>query len=94
MELANVAKKICIIVLPWGFYQYNILQIGVAVVTDIFQSRLLELLGDLDYVVVYLDSIMINGNGTGTFEEHFQQMVVVVVRLLITWMQVNPLKSF
>ena len=92
MELDDVAKKICTIVLPWGFYQYNMLPMGVVVATDIFQSRLLDLLGDLEYVVVYLDDIMIIGNGT--FEEHLHQVEVVLTRLLNAGMQVNPLKSF
>ena len=92
MELDNVAKKICTIVLPWGFYQYNMLPMGVVVATDIFQSRLLNLLGDLEYVVVYLDDIMIIGNGT--FEEHLHQIEVVLTRLLNVGIQVNPLKSY
>ena len=60
--------------------------------TDIFQSRLGELLGGLPFVVVYLDDILIIGNGT--FEEHLKQIETVLRRLLEAGMQVNPLKSF
>ena len=67
------------------------LPMGVVVATDIFQSRLLDLLGDLEYVVVYLDIMII---GYSTFEDHLQQIEVVLTRLLNAGMQVNPLKSF
>ena len=65
---------------------------GVVVATDIFQSRLLDLLGDLEYVIIYLDDIMIIGNGT--FDEHLRQIGEVLTRLLKARMQVNLLKSF
>ncbi len=64
----------------------------VVVTTDIFQSRLLDLLGDLEYVVVYLDDILMIVNGT--FEEHVQQASVVFTRLVNAGMQVSPLKTF
>ena len=84
MEMDELAKKICTIVLPWGFYQYNMLPMGVVVATDIFQARLGDLLGDLQYVVVYLDDILIIGNST--FKDHLQQIETVLIRLLNTGM--------
>ena len=39
----------------------------VVVVTDIFQFILEDLLGNLPYVMVYLDDVLLVGNGT--FEE-------------------------
>ncbi len=62
--------------------------IGVVVATDIFQSRLFDLLGNLEYVVVYFDNIMIIGNGT--FEEQLQLIEVELTRWLNVGMQVNP----
>ena len=75
-----------------GFYQYNMLPMGVVVATDVFQSRLGDLLNDLPHVIVYLDDILIIGNGT--FESHLEQVKTVLIRLLEAGMQVNPLKSF
>ena len=43
MELDDAAKKICTIVLPWGFYQYNMLPIGV-------ESRLTETIRQFFYM--------------------------------------------
>ena len=87
-----MAKKICTIVLPWGFYQYNMLPMGIIVATEIFQARTSELLGDLPYVIMFLDDILIIGNGS--FDDRLEQVENVLKRLLKAEMQVNPLKSF
>ena len=50
------------------------------------------MLGNLECVVVYLDNIMIIGNGT--FKDHLQQIEMVLTQLLNAGVQVNPLKSF
>ena len=92
MEMDEMAKKICTIVLPWGFYQYNMLPMGIIVATDIFQARMNELLGDLPHVIVFLDDILIIGNGS--FDDHLEKVEMVLKRLLKAGMQVNPLKSF
>ena len=92
MEMDELAKKICTIVLPWGFYQYNMLPMGVVVATDIFQARLGDLLGGFPYVIVYLDDNLVIGNGT--FEEYLEQIKTVLIRLLGADMKVNPLRSF
>ena len=92
MELDAMAKKLCTIVLQWGFYQYNMLPMGIKVATDIFQARLGDLLGYLQYVVVFLDDILIIGSGT--YEGHLIQVETVLQRLLDAGMQVDPLKNF
>ena len=66
------------------------LPIGIKVATDIFQERLGDILGDLQYVVVFLDDIPIIGSGT--YEDHLIQVETVLQRLLDDGMQVNPLK--
>ena len=75
-----------------GFYQYNILPMGLLVATDSFQDRMNALLGYFDYVIVFLDDILIIGNGS--FDEHLEQVLSVIQRFLKTGKQVNPLKSF
>ena len=92
IEMDEAAKKICTIVLPWGFYQYNMLPMGLIIATDVFQARMNDLVGELPYVIVFLDDILIIGNTT--FDEHLEQVFTVLKRLLEAGMQVNPLKSF
>ena len=72
IEMDEMAQKICTIVLPWGLYQYNMLPMGIIVATDIFQARMNELLGDLPYVIVFLNDILIIGNES--FDDHLKQV--------------------
>jgi hypothetical protein len=40
MPLSQEAKKLCVISLPWGLYQYNMLPMEIKPATDIFQQRM------------------------------------------------------
>ena len=52
------SQQICTTILPWGKYAYQRLPMGVACAPDIFQSIMMDMLGDLDYVLVYIDDIL------------------------------------
>jgi hypothetical protein len=47
------ASRICTIVFPWGKYSYKRLPMGNAGSPDIFQSKMSELMEDLEYVRAY-----------------------------------------
>ena len=49
------SQKLYTTVLPWGKYAYKRLPIGIACAPNIFQSILMELLGDLEHVLVYIE---------------------------------------
>ena len=57
IPLNKRSQKICTTILPWGKYSYKRLPMGIACAPDIFQSIMMDLLGDLDYVLVYIDDI-------------------------------------
>ena len=50
-------------------------------------------ISDLDYVLVYLDDILILSNDQDTFEEHLKKVQVVFSRLHKMGMKVNLLKT-
>ena len=52
---------------------------GISNAPDIFQSIMMRLLGDLDYVYVYIDDILITSNHS--FEEHMAKLQEVLKRL-------------
>jgi hypothetical protein len=52
------ASRICTIIFPWGKYSYKRLPMGIADSPDIFQSKMLELMEDLEYVQAYLDDLL------------------------------------
>ena len=91
-ELDEEAKQICVITLPWGLYQYNVLSMGLTISSDVFQEALGNLFLDTKFVQVYLDDIIIIGNSS--FKEHMGQVEEVLSRLSKMGLQVNPRKSF
>ena len=54
---------------------------GLASAPDIFQSIMMELLGDLDYVLVYIDDILIMQREGETEDDHLAKIETVLSRL-------------
>ena len=52
------SQKLATIVLLWDKYAYKCLPMGIMCAPDIFQSIMMELLGDLKHVLVYIDDIL------------------------------------
>ncbi len=78
--LDEEAKILCVISLPWGLYQYQVLPQGVKPATDIFQQRMNALYHDLSNVDTFLDDSMLLGYNT--FMEHLGTVIEVLTRLL------------
>ena len=53
---------------------------GIACAPDIFQSIMMDLLGDLDYVLVYINNILLLQRHGETEEDCLQKMVAVLKR--------------
>jgi hypothetical protein len=79
IPLDEYSAKLCTTILPWGKYRYRRLPIGIKNSPDIFQAVINDLLGDLDFVQVYLDDILITSNGS--FHDHLQKLKIVFKRL-------------
>jgi hypothetical protein len=90
MPLDEEAKKLCVISLPWGLYQYQVLPQGIKPATDIFQARMNALYYDMNSVATFLDDIM--ALGQSTFTAHLVDITEVLKRLLAAGMQVNAAK--
>jgi len=90
MPLEENAKKLCVISLPWGLYQYEVLPQGIKPATDIFQQRMNALYHDMNTVDTFLDDTMILGHST--FDDHLADVIEVLKRLLAAGMQVNAEK--
>ncbi len=88
MPLSEQSKRLCIICLPWGLYQCNVLPQGVMPATDIFQQRMGELFYDLSTAESFMDAIIVLGYGT--FQMHLDDVIEVLQRLKSVGMQVNP----
>ncbi len=52
------ASRLCTVIFPWGKYSYKRPLMGIADSPDIFQSNMLELMEELEYVQAYLDDLL------------------------------------
>ena len=93
IPLDKETQKLCTTILPWGKYSYNRLPMGIATSPDIFQKAMNDIFGDLDYVLVYLDDILILSNEEDDFNAHLEKVKVVFSRLHKMGMKVNLLKT-
>ena len=93
IPLDKATQKLCTTVLPWGKYSYERLPMGIATSPDIFQKAMNDVFGDLDYVIVYLDDILILSNEDDTFDDHLAKLNEVFKRSHHMGMKINLLKT-
>ena len=75
------SQKLCTMVLLLGKYAYKQLPMGIACAPDIFQSIMMDLLGDLDFVLVYIDDILIVQKVRESEADHMKKIEQVLERL-------------
>jgi len=90
MPLSKESKKLCVISLPWGLYQYNMLPMGVKPASDIFQKRMGELFFNMPVVIILMDDTIVFGYAN--FGSHLVDVIEVLKRLQKAGMQVKPEK--
>ena len=57
VPLDEWSQYLCTTVLPWGKYKYLYLPMGISLAPDIFQQVMVDLLGDLEFIHVYIDDV-------------------------------------
>jgi transposase InsO family protein len=92
IPLDRYSQRLCTTILPWGKYQYERLPMGITNSPDIFQSIMMEVLGDLDYARTYIDDILITSSGS--FDDHLAKLNVVLTRLEDTGFRANVRKCY
>ena len=91
MGLDEASQKLCVIVLPWGLYQYLVLPMGSAPLADIFQSAMSKLFHDMESVIAYMDDLMCLE--ATSFEAHIKKLDEILTRLEDMGLQINPKKA-
>jgi hypothetical protein len=81
------ASRICTIIFPWGKYSYKRLPMGISGSPDIFQSKMLELMEDLEYVQAYLDDLLCISRSS--LDDNLKKLEEVLRRLLNAGVKVN-----
>jgi putative transposase len=92
IPLDEYSQKLCTTILPWGKYHYQRLPRGIKNSPDIFKAVINDLLGDLDFPLVYLDDILITSNGS--FQDHLQKLNIVFKQLEQANFRANLHKCF
>ena len=94
IPLSKESQKICTTVTQFGKYAYQKLPMGIACTPDMFQSIMTELLGDLSYVLVYIDDVLILQRDDETEADHLEKVETVLKRLEDKGFRANLRKSF
>lgn len=68
-------------VLQWGEYTYKRILISIVCAPDIFKSIMMELLGDLEQLLVYIDDILIVLKVGESKDEHLKKIEEALRRL-------------
>ena len=74
IPLVRHSQKLCTTILPWGKYMHQKLPMGICSALDIFQEIMNKLLGDLEYVIVYIDDILILQRDDEPDEDHLKKI--------------------
>jgi hypothetical protein len=85
------ASRICTVILPWRKYSYKRLLMGIADSPDIFQSKMLELMEDLENIQAYLDDLLCISRSS--LEDHLEKLEEVLRCLCNAGLKVNAKKQ-
>ncbi len=85
------ASRICTVIFPWEKYSYKRLPIGIAGSPDIFQSKMSELMEDLEYLRAYLDDL--HCISRSSLEDHFKKNEEILRCLCNAGLKTNIEKS-
>ena len=79
IPLEEYSQSLCGTIMPWGLCQCKVVPMGISNAPDIFQSTMATLLGNLSYILEYIDNILITSNTT--FTNCLQQVHTVLQQL-------------
>ena len=92
IELSPESKCLCMIVLPWGKYEYQKLPMGLCNSPDIFQEKMSTLFADLKFIRTYIDDLLVITKSD--WQDHLSHLDIVFQRLQQAGLKVNARKSF
>lgn len=78
------------VITPFGLFEFTRMQFGLCNVSQTFQRFMNKILGDLDFVIVFIDDVCI---ASSSAEEHEQHVKIVLERLQKHGMVINVAKS-
>jgi hypothetical protein len=87
IRLDPTAAKMCTIIFPWGKYSYQMLPMGFAESSDIFQVEMGNLMATLKYVRAYIDDLLVITKGR--LDDHLYKLKQVFIQLRDAGLKIN-----
>ena len=78
------------IVIEFGKFRYNRPPMGMCASVDIFQSKVDEILGEIEGFKTYIDDILVVSKDC--FRKHTEQLIIIFVKLRASGLKVNAPK--
>ena len=72
LELDPKTWKYLTVILPWGKYQYMKMPMGLSISADVFQREMTKLFKGLEYVIVYIDDVLVVTKST--YLDHLEKL--------------------
>jgi hypothetical protein len=88
--LTNSASELCTITTPFGLYRYLRLPMGVKNSPSFAQAIMQSLFKDMSHVECFIDDIALFTNGS--FEEHMEQLAIILQKLATNGFSIKPKK--
>ena len=94
IPLDKESQKICTTVTLWRKYVRMRMPMGIACASDIFKSIMTEILGDLDYVLIYINNVLCLQKEGKSEDDHLKKIDTILSCLEKNGFQANLRKSF
>ena len=92
MHMTKNVQKYLTIILSWDKYQYLKIPMGLSISANVFQREMTKLFDRLEYVLVYINDILVVTKGK--FTNHLKKLHTVLMRMQEKSMQLEPKKLF
>lgn len=77
VQLDKQSQKLCTFATPFGNYKFLVMPFGIKSGPKVFQKKNYEIFGDIKNIFIYMDDIMVLGQGK---EEHDEALLAVLER--------------
>ena len=92
LTMSERSLKYLTIILPWDKYRYKKMPMGLLNSADVFQREMKKLFQGLEYVMVYIDNVLVVTKGD--YNDHLNKIRTMLERMKSKWIQLEPKKSF
>ena len=79
ISIKKKIQKLLTIIMPWGKCIYTIMLVVLSISAVIFQREMTKLMEGIDYILVYIDDLLVTTKSD--FDDHLEKLQEVLLRL-------------